>query len=96
MTVFAVTYSYESQPAELARLRPDRHAFFDRLQSEGSLLASGQLIDSNLGHGMLVVAAPSAEHAAALLDADPYVRAGLVSRRSISEWNPTSGAWVAG
>lgn len=96
MTVFVVTYTYVSQSQELARLRPERHAFFGRLQQDGSLLASGQLVDSDLGHGMLMVAAPSAERAATILDADPFVHAGLVTRRSISEWNPTVGAWVAG
>jgi len=79
----------------LARLRPERYAFFQRLDADGVLLASGQVLDGDLGDGILVLRASSVADAEALLDGDPLVTAGLVTQRRIAQWHPTIGAWVS-
>lgn len=94
MTVFVATYAYAPHPDAMAATRPQRYAFFQDLQARGALLASGQLIDSELGAGMLVIEAPDEDTARTMLDGDPFVMAGLVERRTISAWNPTIGSWV--
>lgn len=95
MSVFVVTYRYHPQPGRLAELRPQRLQFFRDLEAGGSLLASGQLVDDALAEGLLVVEAADRDRAIALLDPDPFVRAGLVAQRVISAWRPTAGVWLS-
>lgn len=94
MSVFVVTYRYHPEPGRLAQLRPQRFQFFRDLESDGSLLASGQLLDDAFGEGLLIVEAPDRDRASAILDEDPFARAGLIAQRVISAWHPTVGAWL--
>lgn len=95
MSVYVVTYRYAADESRLARVRPARYTFFDRLTADGALLASGQLLDGPLGDGMLVLEAADRASAERLLDDDPFVHGGLVAERIIAPWRPTAGAWVA-
>ncbi|MEV8158455.1 YciI family protein [Kocuria salsicia] len=96
MTTFVVTYTYDASPQAMAALRPQRYEFFARLDEQGVLLASGQLLDGPLGDGMLVLTAPDEAAARRMLAEDPFVREGLVARLELAAWRPTVGAWVAG
>lgn len=94
MADFVVTYRYVAAPEKLAQLRAERFAYFERLEGEGHLLASGQLLDGELADGLLVLRAPDASVARQLLDRDPFAQAGLVAERTLAAWRPTAGAWV--
>lgn len=93
MATFVVTYRYVPEPERLNDLRPSRYIYFQNLDREGVLCASGQL-DGELGEGMLVLDAADRAAAESLLDDDPFVRAGVVTERQIARWNPTVGTWV--
>lgn len=92
MPVFAVTYVYDSRDAERDALRPDHRAFLRSLHEQGVLLASGPWTQGAPGALLLVVADDEAG-AVALLDADPFWTAGLVTDRSARGWNPVIGPW---
>lgn len=91
MSLFAVTFEYTDDPAAQAGLRPERYAYFQRLQADGRLLASGQLTGQDMPQGLLLLTAASVDDAATLLDEDPFARAGLVARRRIGQWHATLG-----
>lgn len=94
MATFVVTYTYTSDRGRQASVRPRRYAFFQRIEQQRALLASGQLLDGDLGEGLLVLRAADAAAVATMLDEDPFVQEGLVDQRRIVGWNPTTGAWV--
>lgn len=94
MPLLAVTYRYTDEPGRLGQHRPARLDWFRRLDAEGTLLASGQLVDGDLADGLLVLDAPDAATAEALLDEDPFVIEGLVTDRRVARWHATVGAWT--
>lgn len=94
MNIFVATYQYSASPAELSKLRPERYKYFEQIQSQGNLLASGQLVTGELGDGLLIIKASSQKEAYRLLEDDPFKREGYVSRLDIAAWNPTMGDWV--
>lgn len=94
MTVFVAQFSYLDRPADLDRVRPERLTWFRRITEEGRLLASGQLPDAEVMSGLLIMTAQDVREAEAILDDDPYARAGLMRTRSVQAWNPTVGTHV--
>ena len=92
MSVFAVEYRYDHRADERTVVRPAHRAFLGTLLEAGSLLASGPLED---GEGaLLLIVAPDADAALALLDSDPFQEAGLVTDRQARAWAPVIGPWV--
>ena len=91
MSTYAVTYNYTASPEHLAEVRPiHREWLADRL-AEGTLLASGPMVDSPTA--LLIWKADSVQELAALLDHDPFDIAGCIGERVIQEWNPVFGPW---
>ena len=84
MARFAAMLTF-GDPERVAETRPRHRAYLERLLTEGKLHESGPWTD---GTGALIIyeAADRAE-VEALLDADPYTAAGVVSRVEIKEWN---------
>jgi uncharacterized protein YciI len=68
-------------------------AYMIELESRGALFASGPFRDAgkNTGAGLTIVRADSADDARTLLDADPFVRAGIRSYE-LHEWHLMEGA----
>lgn len=95
MPLFAVTYTYVDDERRLSALRPARSSFFQRLEQGGHLRASGQLTGEAMPQGLLVLEAADATEAARLLDADPFIEEGLVTRRLIGQWHATAGTWLS-
>jgi uncharacterized protein YciI len=92
MTVFAVRYTYDDRAARRDDVRPAHRTFLSTLHG-GALLASGPLDDDGAPGALLIVTAASPEQAAAMLDQDPFARAGLIAAREIRAWTQVFGPW---
>jgi uncharacterized protein YciI len=93
MAVFAVTYLYSAEPDDLNLVRPSHRAWLADCLEDGSLLASGPMVDNPTA--LLIWRAESLEALAKLLDQDPFDIAGYIGERTITEWNPVFGPWSA-
>lgn len=93
MTTFAVEYRYDDRATTRDQVRPAHRAFLAALLADGTLLASGPFTDGPAG-ALLLVVAPDAPAAAALLDADPFWTAGLVADRTVRGWEPVLRVWA--
>ncbi len=91
MAVFAVTYLYSAEPDDLNLVRPSHRAWLTERLTEGSLLASGPMVNNPTA--LLIWRAESVEALAKLLDQDPFDIAGYIGERTITEWNPIFGPW---
>ena len=92
MTVFAVQYAYDHRSSRRDEVRPEHRAYLGGLVDQGTLLASGPWSDGDPG-ALLLVSADSVADVDRLLDADPFVREGLVADRTVREWTPVFGPW---
>ena len=95
MSTFAVEYTYDADRSEEAdQVRPEHRAFLRDLLDQGRLLASGPWVGAAPGALLLVVADDTAA-VESLLDADPFHREGLITRRTVRRWNPVIGPFTA-
>ncbi|WP_407317928.1 YciI family protein [Isoptericola halotolerans] len=98
MSVYAVTYVYAADSGTARdRARPAHRDHLQELRTEGAVLVSGPLpaTDGEPDGALIVMSAPSAAEAIALLDADPFRRTGLVAEVSVREWVPVIGGFAA-
>ena len=93
MAIFAVTYLYSAEPDELNLIRPTHRAWLAERLAEGSLLASGPMVNNPTA--LLIWQAESVEALSKQLDDDPFDIAGFIGERTITEWNPVFGPWSA-
>jgi len=95
MPIFAVTYTYADKPAVLDAFRPEHRAFLGDLLEQGTLLASGPLAQdvANPAGALLLVEAADEAGVAAALDADPFARENVITRRTVRPWVPVLGPW---
>lgn len=91
MPTYAVTYHYTAKTEHLAEVRPIHREWLAARLAEGSLLASGPMVDTPTS--LLIWKANSVQELAALLDHDPFDIAGCIGERVIQEWNPVFGPW---
>ena len=93
MPHFAITYEYDDRPAEMDSRRPAHRAFLSDLQQRGDLIVCGPLVspEGDPTGGLLIVVAADAAAAGRLVDDDPYAHAGLITQRTVREWNPIIG-----
>jgi uncharacterized protein YciI len=89
VSVFAVQYFYSAEADQLAEIRPIHREWLTQLLADGSLLASGPLVD--FPGALLIFKAASLEELSHLLDHDPFDIAGFIGERTVSEWNPIFG-----
>lgn len=92
MSVFAVDYRYDHRADERTALRPAHRAHLAELLEAGQLLASGP-IDDGAG-ALLLIVASDADAALAVLEADPFLQAGLIASREARAWAPVIGPWA--
>jgi uncharacterized protein YciI len=88
---YAVNYSYAVEANQLNEVRPIHRAWLAEQLAEGTLLASGPLVD--LPGALLIFQAESPQALAEILDNDPFDIAGFIGERDIAEWNPVFGPW---
>ena len=89
MSIYAVTYNFSSDPDEVNQIRPTHRVWLSEQLDNGSLLASGPMVDRPAA--LLIFKADSIEELNALLDQDPYEIAGVIGERTIEAWNPVFG-----
>jgi uncharacterized protein YciI len=89
MTTFAVTYTFSVDPDEVNQIRPTHRLWLAERLAEGSLLASGPMVDRPAA--LLIFKSESIEELNDLLDQDPYEIAGVIGERTIEAWNPVFG-----
>ena len=91
MSIYAVKYFYEATPEHMAEVRPLHREWLAERLNDGTLLASGPMVDSS--SALLIFRYNSLKGLAALLDNDPIDIAGCIGERVIEEWNPLFGPW---
>ncbi len=89
MSTFVVTYTYGVDPIELNLIRPDHRIWLGEQLEAKRLLASGPMVDRQAA--LLIFESDSIEELNALLDQDPFEIAGMISERTIEQWNPVFG-----
>jgi uncharacterized protein YciI len=92
MPIFAVTYHYVSDPAVIDAHRPIHREYLRSLLDGGGLLAAGPTLGRATPSAQLIFEAESAEAVDTLLDADPFVKEGVVTSREIYEWTVAIGS----
>jgi hypothetical protein len=83
---FALIADYDATDPQVAQVRPVHREYLTKLREAGKLVISGPFTDS--GGALIIYEADSKEEATALVDADPFVKAGVFKSRVIRPWNP--------
>ena len=91
MPNFAVTYHYSDDVETVNEIRPLHRAWLTEQLQAGSLLASGPMV--NRPAALLIWKAEDIESLNQLLDNDPFEIAGVITERTIEEWNTVFGPW---
>jgi uncharacterized protein YciI len=93
MAKFVVEFIYGVNRAERQAVHPDHAAYLNRLAERGMLLLAGPLVDEN--GGLLIYEVADRAELRRVLDGEPYVRAGFVTKSRIHQWEPRKGSWAA-
>ena len=91
MPNFAVTYHYSDDVDTVNEIRPIHREWLGEQLAVGKLLASGPMV--NRPAALLIWNAGDIEELNALLDNDPFEIAGVITERTIEEWNTVFGPW---
>lgn len=91
MPNFAVTYHYSDDVETINEIRPLHRAWLTEQLQAGCLLASGPMV--NRPAALLIWKAEDIESLNQLLDNDPFEIAGVITERTIEEWNTVFGPW---
>ena len=91
MPTYVVTYHYTATIEHLAEVRPIHREWLAERLAQGTLLASGPMVDTPTA--LLIWKSDSVQALASLLDNDPFDIAGCIGERVIQEWNPVFGPW---
>ena len=94
-TTFAVIYTYTDDTELRDSTRSAHREYLSEFVDDGSLLVAGAWAPSEAPGGLLVFRAADRAAGQAIVDRDPYTRAGVVSAADIREWVPPIGP-VAG
>ncbi|WP_103502559.1 MULTISPECIES: YciI family protein [Streptomyces] len=93
MATYVVEFEYNVDRAGREPLHRAHTEYLRTLTDDGVLLLAGPLRDLN--GGLLVYEAEDRDRLQEILDAEPYVRGGIVARVSVRDWAPGKGAWLA-
>lgn len=92
MPKFVVDLVFGDDRERRLSVRAAHRDYVGKLAQEGVVLLGGPYAD-DLG-GTLVYDVADAAAARRILDADPYVTAGILAETTIREWVPIAGAWL--
>jgi uncharacterized protein len=93
MAKFVVEFEYSVDRAGREHLHGAHTAYLRALTAEGTLLLAGPLQDVN--GGLLMYEAEDRDRLQEILDAEPYVKGGIIGSVRIRQWAPGKGAWLA-
>ena len=80
-------------PEKVGEVRPRHREYLTRLAADGVCKIAGPLADGTGGAMILEVA--DEQELTRLLDADPYHAEGALAARTVREFNPVIGSWLA-
>lgn len=90
MPTFAVTYRYESaQTDEREANKPAHREWLSQQVQAGTVLSVGPFVDGS--GALLLVSAPDAGSARALIAEDPHCQRKFVTDPEVKEWKPVFG-----
>ncbi|WP_035805219.1 YciI family protein [Kitasatospora mediocidica] len=92
MTKFVVEFEYNVDRDGRQETHPAHAENLYSLADQGIVLLAGPLVGEN--SGLLVYEVADRDELQKLLDDEPYVKAGLVSRTRVLEWTPGKGSWI--
>ncbi|MHA6801611.1 YciI family protein [Bounagaea algeriensis] len=92
MAKYVVELEYGSDRAERLRVRGEHREYCRELAERGVVLAGGPFADET--GAMLVYEVADEAELRAVLEADPYTRAGVLAGTTVREWNLVTGSWV--
>lgn len=91
MAIFAVEYVYDQHAGEtMDRVRPEHRAYLGKLAQEGTVVASGPWVEGPPG-ALLLFRTEDTATLTALLEEDPFAKAGVITERIVRQWNPVIG-----
>ena len=92
MALYVIEYTYDHALDSLIQdFRPAHRQFLRELHAKGILEAAGFLRDGVSTEALIILRAPSAAEALAILDDDPFHTSGFIRSRRTREWTPTIG-----
>ena len=83
---FAAIIEYIQDKAKIETIRPAHRQYLTELKAKGQLAATGPFLD-DFG-ALIIYEAARKEDAEALLEADPFNKAGVFVSWVIRPWNP--------
>jgi len=83
---FAVIVEYSPDDPKAPLVRPAHREYLTQLRANGNLVISGPFTEG--GGALIVMEADSKEQVAALMAADPFVKAGVFKSWVVRPWNP--------
>ncbi|MBL8821314.1 MAG: hypothetical protein JNJ77_01910 [Planctomycetia bacterium] len=87
--LFAVLYEYKNDPALISSVRPEHRQYLQKLLEQGSLMASGPLLDDS---GALIIYQADNEPAVQqLIKNDPFHQHGIFRQWQIKPWKIVFG-----
>lgn len=91
MAYYAVIYSYSDDTARQDEVRPEHRAWLRGLAEQGTVVASGPLLETSPATALLVFRADDEQQLRELLNQDPFQREKLVAQSDVAQWNPVIG-----
>lgn len=92
MNTYAVVYTYTEDTERRAAARADHVGYLNDLDE---MLVAGAWAPTEPAGGLLVVRASDRAAVQAIIDDDPYVKAGVVASAEVRVWNPVLGPAAA-
>lgn len=94
MAFFIVSMSHPNE--EIWKEHIDAHmAHLHALLREGTLRASGKVVDASVKTGLLLLVARDRPAVEGIIASDPFARAGAIGELKITEWDPFLGLFAA-
>jgi uncharacterized protein YciI len=79
--------SWDPTKLRRAQTQWDEHAvFMDRLAADGFVVLGGPLGEGDGDDNLLVIEAAAEERIISTLNDDPWIKSGIIERRSIQRW----------
>lgn len=91
MKAFLVQTRYV--PDRYQEVRPRHREYLRKLAEDGVCLVAGPFADGS--GGVMLFQAEDAEALQKILDADPYHLEGALAERTVREFSPVLGSWMA-
>jgi uncharacterized protein len=94
MPMFLVTYAHPDDTGWQAHIMA-HVAWLQEQVKAGSVIASGPMPGEADRAALLIMAAPNEAQLRALIETDPFAKAGLIANLTVRNWDPIFGCFNA-